>query len=179
MKRFLFFLSALFMAFSLTAQTPAITSFSPSAAPVAGVVTLTGYYFTGAANVAFNGTPCVTFTVLSDTQIKATVPNGATTGPIEVDAGTTAPINFTVLTPAPKITSVSPVAGWVGTLVNITCTGAGTATDVSFNGVSATFVIVSATQVRATVPAGATTGPISVTNPIGTATTGAWKFTVR
>lgn len=179
MRRFLFFLSALFIAFGLSAQTPNVTSFSPSAAPVAAVVTITGYYFTGVTSVAFNGTPCVTFTIVSDTQIKATVPNGATTGPIEVETDTTAPVNFTVLTPAPRITSVSPVSGFVGTLVNITGTGMGTATDVAFNGVSATFVIVSATQVRATVPAGATTGPISVTNPLGTATTGAWKFTVR
>ena len=179
MRRFLLFLSVLCFAFGLSAQTPAITSFTPSAAAVAATVTLTGYYFTGATTVAFNGTPCVTFTIVSDTQIKAVVPNGSTTGPIEVDAGTTAPVNFIVQTPAPKITSVSPVFGFVGTLVNITCLGAGTATDVSFNGVSASFVIVSATQVRATVPAGATTGPISITNPIGTATTGAWKFTVR
>ena len=48
-------------------------------------MTITGYNFTGATGVAFNGTPA-TFTVVSDTQISTSVPSGATTGPISVTA---------------------------------------------------------------------------------------------
>ena len=51
------------------------------------------------------------------------------------------------------------------------------ATDVRFNGVSASFSVASDTRITATVPAGATTGPIAVTGPGGTATS-ATNFTV-
>src|SRR5205807_1660520 len=44
------------------------------------------------------------------------------------------------------------------------------ATTVTFNGVSANFTVTSATTIQATVPTGATTGPLSVTTPGGTAT---------
>src|SRR5262249_54649271 len=42
---------------------------------------------------------------------------------------------------------------------------------VSFNGVAATFNIVSSSQIDATVPQGASTGALSVTTPAGTLTT--------
>jgi hypothetical protein len=48
---------------------------------------------------------------------------------------------------------------------------------VRFNGVQATFTVNSNTQITATVPTGATTGPITVTTPIGTATSST-NFTV-
>jgi hypothetical protein len=43
-------------------------------------------------------------------------------------------------------------------------------TNVSLNGTSATFTVVSETFVRATVPEGATTGDVTVTTPSGTLT---------
>ena len=55
-----------------------------------------------------------------------------------------------------------------GTEVTILGTGLTGASSVSFNGASASFTVVSATEIRATVPAGATTGPIEVTTPSGT-----------
>jgi hypothetical protein len=48
---------------------------------------------------------------------------------------------------------------------------------VRFNGTSASFSVSSATAIQATVPAGATTGPLSVTTAGGTATSGN-NFTV-
>lgn len=155
-----------------------ITSFSPTSGPVATTVMITGYGFTGAASVAFNGVPCTTFTVVSDTQVQAQVPLGASTGPITVDAISTDPSTFTVIALAPHITSVAPVFGHEGSVVNIIGQGLSTASQVSFNGTVASFVVVSPTQLRAVVPVGATTGPISVTTPLGVATTGSFKFRV-
>ena len=80
-------------------------------------------------------------------------------------------------TSAPTITSFSPTAGPVGSSVTITGTNFTGATSVKFNGVSATFIVNSATKITATVPTGATTGPISVTTAGGTATSTS-NFTV-
>jgi Abnormal spindle-like microcephaly-assoc'd, ASPM-SPD-2-Hydin len=64
----------------------AITSFTPTKGDPGDPVVITGTGFTGASAVAFNGV-AATFTVDSPTQITATVPAGATTGPIAVTVG--------------------------------------------------------------------------------------------
>jgi uncharacterized repeat protein (TIGR01451 family) len=69
----------------------------------------------------------------------------------------------------PKIDSFSPLAGIAGTTVFISGTGLDGATNVQFNGVNAFVEIVSPTQVSATVPPNATTGPVRVGTPSGTA----------
>ena len=66
------------------------------------VVTITGTGLTGACAVSFNAIAATTFTVNSDTQITATVPTGATTGPIAVqtpNGSATSSTNFEVTTP--------------------------------------------------------------------------------
>lgn len=78
----------------------------------------------------------------------------------------------------PTITNFTPTSGQVGTSVVITGTRLTGATALKFGGVSATtFTVNSATQITATVPAGAVTGPIAVTTPGGTATS-TTNFTV-
>jgi outer membrane protein assembly factor BamB len=80
--------------------------------------------------------------------------------------------------PPPVITKFNPKSGIVGTEVTITGTGLAGATSVTFNGTpDSTFIVDSATKIAAHVPFGATTGPISVTTPVGTATSAA-NFTV-
>jgi hypothetical protein len=150
---------------------PTITSFTPTTGPVGTSVIITGTNFTGATAVTFNNVAATTFTVNSPTQITATVPATATTGPIRVTTpnGTGSSLtNFTIA--APTITSFTPTSGPVGTSVVITGTNLTGATAVTFNNVSATFVVNSATQITATVPATATTGKIKVTTPGGSAT---------
>jgi Bacterial Ig domain/IPT/TIG domain len=159
---------------------PTITSFTPASGPVGTSVTISGTNFTGATAVTFNGTS-TNFTVNAATSIQAAVPAGATTGPISVTtpAGTaTSASAFTVTTSsAPTITSFTPASGPVGTSVTISGTNFTGATAVTFNGTSANFTVNAATSIQAAVPAGATTGPISVTTPGGTATS-ASAFTV-
>jgi len=139
---------------------------------VGTTVTISGTNFSGATAVRFNGVSA-SFTAGSATSITATVPSGATTGPISVttSGGTaTSSTSFTVTVPAPTITSFTPTSGPVGTTVTISGTNFSRATAVTFNAVSAGFVVDSATSMRAQVPSGATSGPIRVTTPGGTAT---------
>ena len=72
---------------------------------------------------------------------------------------------------APTLTAFSPGAGPVGTAgVRIAGTGLGNTSAVSFNGTNAVFVINSSLQLTATVPAGATTGLLTVMTPGGAVT---------
>lgn len=79
---------------------------------------------------------------------------------------------------SPSITSFTPTNGLEGTSVTVTGTNFTDATAVKFNTTTAAeFSVTSATSITTTVPAGATTGKISVTTPAGTATS-AGDFTV-
>jgi hypothetical protein len=130
-------------------------------------VTLTGVRFTGTTSVKFNGVSAV-FSVDTDNQITATVPADGTTGKISVTTpGGTAQTSkdFKV---KPAVTSFTPGSGPVGTSVTITGTGLLGTTDVEFNGVVAVFNVVDSSTITTTVPAGATSGKISVTNAGGT-----------
>ena len=157
-----------------TAAAPTLTSFTPVSGAVGSTSSITGTNFCGTTAVRFNTTNASTFTVNSATQITATVPVGATTGKITVTNTVNSAVStadFTVLTGVPTITGFTPAAGDVGTNVVITGTNFAGTTAVKFNGVTATgFVVNSATQITVAVPVGATTGVITVTNPLGTGT---------
>src|SRR2546426_9722803 len=72
--------------------------------------------------------------------------------------------------PAPTLTGFTPTSGPVGSSATLNGTNFTGATAVTFNGVSASFTVSSDTAIQATVPAGATPGPLSGTHPRGTAT---------
>lgn len=94
--------------------------------------------------------------------------------------GISSPVNVSVLAPlpAPTVSSFSPASGAVGTSVIINGTNLSAVTGVQFNGVNASvWKVVSATQISATVPLGATTGVIGISTPIATAVS-ATAFTV-
>jgi aqualysin 1 len=79
---------------------------------------------------------------------------------------------------APTVTSFSPTSGTVGSWVRITGTNFNGVTAVKFNAAPATqWKHLSSTSIRARVPSGATTGPISVANGAGTGTSSG-AFTV-
>jgi len=71
--------------------------------------------------------------------------------------------------PPPVITGFTPDNGAVNDPVVITGNNFNSASEVTFNGVSAAFTVNSAVQITATVPTNATPGPVSVTTPPGTA----------
>ena len=151
---------------------PTVTSFAPTSGMTGSTVTINGTGFVAGATVKFGTKPTGSVTFVSGTQIKAIVPNGAVTAKISVTtpAGTgTSVSNFTVTL---SITGFSPATGPTGTVVTINGVGFNSSSTVKFNGATGSSVVhVSSTQLKATVPSTATTGPISVTNttaPSGT-----------
>jgi endonuclease G len=68
----------------------------------------------------------------------------------------------------PVITGFSPATGAVGATVIVSGTNFSSASEVTFDGVSAAYDVNSGTQITATVPADSTAGQISVTTPTGT-----------
>ena len=158
---------------------PSVTSIVPTSGPVGTIVTITGAGFTGVTAVTFHGIGAA-FTVKSTTTITATVPAGATTGGILVTTPggvANSSAYFNVVPPMPAITTFSPASGKIGTLVTIAGTNFNGTTAVKFNGVAASFTVVSPTKITVTVPEHASTGPISVKTDNGT-TASASAFTV-
>ena len=63
---------------------PTIMRVDPKGAPGGANVTITGSNFKDVKKVMFNGNEAK-FTVVSDSKIQATVPEGAKTGPIQIE----------------------------------------------------------------------------------------------
>ncbi len=137
-----------------------------------------GQGFGSTTTVAFGGTKAVTVTRSGSTYLTATVPAGALTAAVTVTTGLTVlttPQSFRV---TPTMKTFSPTSGAVGTLVTITGTGLMQTSKVTFNAKSASFTVVSDTEVTATVPTGAKTGKIVVTTK-GGGVTSTTNFTVN
>jgi large repetitive protein len=165
--------------FSVVGGAPTITSFTPIHGPVGTTVDIQGTNLTGATSVTFGNTPA-SFTVDSDSEIHATVPNGAMNSYIHIATPTGTAWSgalFIVNASPPWISSFTPSSGPVGTSVDILGLDFTGATSVTFNGSAAAFVVDSDTEIHATVPSGATSGAISVTTYAGSGTTSA-PFTV-
>lgn len=132
-------------------------------------IEILGQDLTGTTEVSFNGTSA-TFQVLSDTYLTATVPAGATLGPITVTTPSGKLTSKTAFRVLPHIKSFTPTSGPVGTVVTITGSGFTQALGVGFGDtVKAKFTVNSDTQITATVPTGAKTGPVGVETKSGTA----------
>lgn len=148
---------------------------APSSALVGANVEIRGFGFDPVAannQVQFNGT---TATVVSAaaTSLVATVPTGATTGPVTVtnaNGTATSPQAFTVLVP-PIVSAVSPDRAAQGTSTSVVIEG--------FNLANVTGVTFSQAGLTATVLAGATATALPITLNVGTSVPlGAYPFSV-
>jgi len=153
---------------------PSIEGFSPASGSPGTSVVITGMDLSNVTAVQFNGVSAL-FTINSASQITVTVPANASTGVITLTtsgnqtASTTG--SFTVITPATlQITGFLPTSGTTGTLVTVTGSNFLNVSAVNFGGVNAAFSETSSTQLSATVPASAVTGPITVLSGSASAT---------
>ncbi|MCA0293754.1 MAG: IPT/TIG domain-containing protein [Actinobacteria bacterium] len=142
---------------------PVVSLVSPGAGTVAGgdTVTITGTRFTGTTAVTFGSRPATSFTVVSDTQIRAVSP-AQSSGTVDVRvtnaSGASAVVSVDRFTygNVPKVTAVSPSAGLTigGTRVTVTGKHFADGIAVLFGGVPGTSVkVVSSTTVKVTTPA--------------------------
>ncbi|WP_344135100.1 IPT/TIG domain-containing protein [Saccharopolyspora halophila] len=153
---------------------PVLLNLSPTRGPVAGgtVVTITGSDLSGATAVTFGGTPAVSYTVTSNTQITATAPPRAA-GPAPVvvttPGGTSNAVSFAYIA-VPVITAVTPDQGPATGGNNVTITGSNLTftSTVTFDGTPAAFTVLSDALIAATVPPGTRAAQVSVTSPGGT-----------
>lgn len=161
---------------------PVIQSFAPAYGSASDpdyiIITGSGFY-PGTLVVKFNGVTDTSAlaTAADGTQIQAHVPAGATNGagPIFVSVNgqsTYSAQDFTVIGAGPYVAGFTPPAGGGGAGVTIVGAHFTSPLTVKFNGVTAPGASsTDGVNISATVPATATTGPISVTTPLGTYTT--------
>ncbi|MFJ9847021.1 IPT/TIG domain-containing protein [Kitasatospora sp. NPDC101155] len=159
------------VAFTYAVAVPVLASVSPVSGAAGSVVTLTGSGFTGATAVRFDAVAATSFTVVSATQITATVPAGSGTVQVTVTTpgGTSNGVAFTYV-PVPQLVSVVPTAGPTsgGSTVTLTGSGLSAATAVTFGSAPAAFTVVSDSDLVTTAPAGSGTVQVTVTTPGGT-----------
>ena len=124
-----------------------------------------------ATQPAISAAGVLTFTPSANASGNATVTlrlhdnGGIAHNGIDTSAAQTFTLAVTASGPAPTVASFSPTSGAVGTVVTIKGTGFSNSSVVKFNAVAAASVtFVSATQIKATVPATATTGKLSVSS---------------
>ncbi|HVS33890.1 MAG TPA: IPT/TIG domain-containing protein [Thermoanaerobaculia bacterium] len=163
-------------------SSPAIANLTPNNGPAVGgtAVTMTGSDFLPGATVTIAGAPVSNLVVVDANTITFVTPPGPS-GPATViltnpdGRSALSPVPFTY--DSPSIANVTPSSGPVGTVVTISGVNfSGGVTSVTFNGVAASFTVDSDSQITATVPAGATTGPLVVTS--GSFSSNAVTFTV-
>ncbi len=145
---------------------PRILSFNPAAGAPGTPVTLKGLKFTGTSSVNF-GPASAAFTVTSDTTISASVPAGAVTSQITVAHPIATVASDSLFIVAPRIEVLAPNQAPIGHTITIVGVNFLRTSSVTFNGAPASFAVQSNEAIAATVPAGATNGPITVTNPGG------------
>ncbi len=151
--------------------TPLLSKFSPATASLGDTVMITGRDFTNANAVQFGGKQAKSYTVLSDTTIRAIVNDGSS-GSVTVNTqdGPVSLAGFTWISRVPVINSFIPAAAAKGETVIIKGINFTGATVVRFGNTPArSFIIDSSTQIRAVIDTGSS-GAISVVTTKGTGT---------
>ncbi|MEU4920842.1 RHS repeat-associated core domain-containing protein [Streptomyces parvus] len=170
-----------------SSSTLSVLSMVPVRAPAGATVTLsgTGFADTAATNVVTFGAARAEVTSASATRLTVKVPAGAENGQVTVASGgatATSPETFTLASPGPSITGLTPASGTAGTEVVLAGGGfASTITNnvVRFGGGDVAHVTGRTdTALTVRVPPGAKNGPVEIETPDGVATSAA-SFQVR
>jgi uncharacterized repeat protein (TIGR03803 family) len=160
------------------------TNFTDSAHPMGSVFSISPKDGAVLQTFAFDGangnSPLAGVTQAADGTFVGTTELGGTVsgGGKKFADGTVWTLDAGLPAPTPTVAAFTPASGAVGSVVTIRGNNFVGTTAVTFNGVSASFQVLNRQFISATVPAGATTGPIKVTN-LGGTTTSTQSFTVN
>jgi hypothetical protein len=132
--------------------------------------------------ISFDGTngdgPDTQLLQSSDGKLVGTTSSGGVVPKGDISGGVVFTLDDGLPAPAAAIATFTPWSGAVGSKVTIRGTNFVGTTAVTFNGVAATLTVLDVNFISATVPAGATTGPITATTA-GGASTSTQIFTVQ
>jgi uncharacterized repeat protein (TIGR03803 family) len=155
--------------FSLATGLSPFVKTEPKSAREGATVGIFGQGFTDSSIVQFDGVQSTKIKPYGTTFLTATVPAAALTGSVTVTTGATTLTSNQPFLVKPQVISFDPPSGSVGTQVTITGSGFMQTNGVGFgDNVPAEFTVNSDTQITATVPAGAKTGPVGVVTKGGT-----------
>ena len=131
-------------ALPLAAQssTPTFTAIDPASGVVGTSVsvTLTGTNFSVPMTITATGITATniqvvnTTTATADLVITSGTPPGSRNIVVTTPGGTTAPLRFTILPPAPSLAGIDPISGIEGTTTGVTLTGTNFVTGLTING---------------------------------------------
>ncbi len=159
----------------VASNVPTVSGFTPTSGFTGSTVIVNGSALDSTSHVQF-GSLSASFTVVSPAQIEVTVPNGAKKAKLTITTAHGSVTPKAKFIPTFGITSFTPLSGATGAKVTIKGEGFTPSSAVQFAGVPASSVTyVSAKKLKVLVPAGAGTGPITVTNeaPAGTVSSAA------
>ena len=164
---------------SPSVSTLSIAGFAPASGPVDSTVTVTGAGFTAVQTVKL-GSLAASFTALSDTQLRFVVPAGAQSGTIELTAPGHTVLSASAFTVSsvPQLASLSPTSVLAGGRVTLSGSNLDRVTQVRVNATTLPIVTQTATLIAADVPAGATTGFVTLVDTDGTARQQSQQLTV-
>ncbi len=148
---------------------PILTSFSPTSAKQGDTITIKGKELGLLSEVRFGGVPAASFNIVSDTLIKAIVGFG-TSGKVKIiasngSADSAEGFIFNAI-PAPKILSLSPASGQIGSSIIISGNNFSSVLSeniVYFGAVKASVTAATVNSLTVTVPVAGSYLPVSVT----------------
>ncbi len=145
------------------------TPIAPAYGPAGTLVTINGAGFgTAKGAVAFNGVSAALINEWKDNKITATLPAGASSGPITVTTGGIVLSSSQASFKLSKINSITPSYGPIGAVIKLAGEGFGTAqagNSIKFNGATASSSDIlswSDNLIEVKVPQGASTGGVKV-----------------
>jgi IPT/TIG domain len=156
---------------AIASDVPTISVFSPTSGITGSTFAIEGAALASVEEVKL-GALTASFKVISPTLIEGVVPDGAKPGKVAVSAPGGSASTKAKFTPTFAITGFSPASAAPGRPVAIKGVGFTPSSTVAFGGVAAEGVeYVSAKKLKVRVPAGASSGAITVTNTVAPAGT--------
>lgn len=155
---------------------PVITNVQPVTGYPGDGVTINGVNLDIVSEVKFGNIPATSFTA-TKTKILVAIPANAeggnqliTVSSASTGGSATASFNVNI---APQVFSITPPSAEAGDVITVTGARFTGATSVKLGALATIFTVISATEISFTVPAGALSGPVTITTPTGTVTSSA------